>query len=369
MATLSRPVSAPPSFHSPPASSDLAPLRVRAISHQTHGLDGLAALGSTSASAASLHAGLSGHGIDSVVLTTCNRFELYWRSRSPQDDILATSLLAAVLRATDGTMSAQPSYLTGNAAAHYLFRVCAGLESVVLGEAEILGQARAALEACPCAGSFLTGVFRGAIRAGRAARAETAIGEGAMSVASTAIRWLSQQMQLGGSRVLIIGAGDTARKSARHLRAIGAGTLVVANRTRSRAEVLAASVDGRVTDWDALPHEIGRADAIISAVHATGWVITLDQLRCRVPATTSRLFLIDLSMPPSIEPGHAVNAVRVDLSAIEQLANQNRKQREAEAPQVEAVIARELAWLQRWATREAVRPVRSAHFKATRAGL
>ena len=153
-------------------------------------MDGVAALSAAPGSAALLHAGLAGHGIDSVVFTTCNRFELYWRSRSPEDDILATGMLAAVTASKDGTSLAQPSLSTGDVAAHHLFRVCAGLESVVLGEAEVLGQARAALEACPGAGSFLTGVFRGAIRSGRAARAETAIGAGAMSVATTAIRWL-----------------------------------------------------------------------------------------------------------------------------------------------------------------------------------
>ena len=358
---------APTPFPSVPPSSDLAPLRVRSISHRSHGLDGLAALSATPGSAALLHAGLSGHGIDSVVLTTCNRFELYWRSRSPQDDILVTGMLATVMGAENGAIPAPP-FSTGDAAAHHLFRVCAGLESVVLGEAEVLGQARAALEACPGAGSFLTGVFRGAIRAGRAARAETAIGEGAMSVASTAIRWLSEQTALRGRRVLVIGAGDTARKCARHLRAIGAGTLMIANRTRSRAESLAASLDGAVVDWDTLPREIARADAIVSAVNAPGWVITLDQLRARIPTAASRLFVIDLSMPPSIEPGDADDVVRVDLSAIEQLANRNRKQREAEAPRVEAVIARELAWLRRWAGREALRPMRPTHLNDARAG-
>lgn len=357
---------ASPSFQSVPPSSDLAPLRVRSISYRSHGLEGLAALAVTPGSAALLHAGLSGHGINSVVFTTCNRFELYWRSRSPQDDILASGMLATVMGAENGAIPALP-FATGDAAAHHLFRVCAGLESVVLGEAEVLGQARAALEACPGAGSFLTGVFRGAIRAGRAARAETAIGEGAMSVASTAIRWLSEQTALRGRRVLVIGAGDTARKCARHLRAIGAGTLVIANRTRSRAEGLAASLDADVAEWDALPHEIARADAIVSAVTAPGWVTTLDQLRMRIPAAASQLFVIDLSMPPSIEPGDADGVVRVDLSAIEQIANRNRKQREAETPQVEAVIARELAWLRRWASREALRPMRSTRLTAARA--
>jgi glutamyl-tRNA reductase len=292
------------------------------------------------------------------VLTTCNRLELYWRSRSAQDDVVATGILAASLGADAEAVVGQSSWLRGDAAANHLFRVCAGLESVVMGEAEVLGQARSALEACPGAGSFLTGVFRAAVRAGRAARAETAIGEGAMSVASTAIQWLSAQMPLTGRRVLIIGAGDTARKAARHLNAIGVGALVIANRTRSRAGGLAASLNAEVVGLDALPHEIARADAVISAVSAPGWVVTLDQLRQRAQAAErGPLVLIDLSMPPSIEPGDADHVVRIDLSALEQTANANRQQREAEAPRVEVVIARELEWLRRWARREALRPM------------
>lgn len=318
---------------------------------------GLAALAATPGSAAALHASLSSRGIDAVVLTTCNRLELYWRSRTPEDDVAATDLLASAIGSGTEAVAGQSSWLTGNAAATHLFRVCAGLESLVLGEAEVLGQARAALDRCPGAGVFLTGVFRAAVRAGRAARAETAIGEGAMSVASTAIQRLTAHMPVAGRRVLIIGAGDTARKTARHLSAIGVGSLVIANRTRARAEELAASVNAEVAEWAALPTEVRRADAVISAVSTPEWVVTLDQLRERAQAGERRpLVVVDLSMPPSIEPGDAEHVVRIDLPALEHTANANRRQRESETPRVEAVIARELAWLRRWARREAQRP-------------
>lgn len=352
------PVLAPWPFQSVISSSDLGSVRVRSINQRTHGLVGLAALAATPGSAAALHASLSSHGIDSVVVTTCNRLEVYWRSRSAEDDVAATGILAAAFGADAEAIVGRSLWLTGEAAVNHLFRVCAGLESVVMGEAEVLGQARAALEACPGAGSFLTGVFRAAVRAGRAARAETAIGEGAMSVASTAIQWLSAQMPLTACRVLIVGAGDTARKAARHLNAIGVGRLVIANRTQSRAQDLAAPLHAEVVGLDAVPHEIARADAVISAVSAPGWVVTLDQLRRRARAAERRpLMLIDLSMPPSIEPGDADHVVRIDLAALEQTANTNRKQREVEAPRVEVVIARELEWLRRWARREALRPM------------
>ena len=358
---------APASDRSATVPSELAPLRVRSINHRTQGLAGLAALAVTPGSAAALHGSLSTHGIDSVVLPTCNRLELYWRSRTPQDDAVATGSLAAAIGSGAEAVAGQSSWLTGDAAATHLFRVCAGLESVVLGEAEVLGQVRAALDACPGAGPLLTGVFRAAIRAGRAARAETAIGEGAMSVASTAVQRLSAHMPLTGRRVLIIGAGDTARKAARHLGAIGVGSLVIANRTRSRAEELAASVNAEATEWAVLASEVSRADAVISAVSTPGWVVTLDQLRERAQAPGRQpLVVIDLSMPPSIEPGEVEHVVRIDLPALEHTANANRTQRELEVPRVEAVIARELAWLRRWARREALRPMMARLWQAAR---
>ena len=220
-----------------PASVDaLSPLRVLSISHRTHGMAKLASVAATPEAAASIHASLTSHGIDSVVLPTCNRLELYWRSCMPQDDVVATGTLAAAIGSGAEPLLGTSAWLVGERAAHHLFRVCAGLESVVIGEAEVLGQVRAALEASHGSGRFVSGVFRAAIRAGRAARAETGIGHGATSVASTAIQWLATHVALASCRVLIVGAGDTARKAARHLKAVGVRDLVVANRTVARAQ-------------------------------------------------------------------------------------------------------------------------------------
>ncbi|MGH9202106.1 MAG: glutamyl-tRNA reductase [Vicinamibacterales bacterium] len=344
----------PVASQSESSSSELAPLRVCSINHRTHGLSGLASLGGNSGPAARLQSSLSAHGIDVVILTTCNRFELYWRSRTSEDDSIATTSVATALGLGPHALKAESSWKIGDAAASHLFRVCAGLESVVMGEAEILGQVRGALDANPGAGTFLTGVFRAAIRAGRAARAETAIGDGALSVASTAVRWLSTQMPLGERRVLVIGAGDTARKVARHLNAIGVGALIIANRTRDRAEAISSPLGADAIGLDALPEELGKADAVISAVNASEWIVTVEHLRQRTQQRP--LVVIDLSMPPSIEPGEVRGIARIDLAVLEQAAQANRRQREREVPAVEAVIARELNWLRRWARREALRP-------------
>lgn len=316
---------------------------------------GLASVAATLAKTAAMHASLTGHGIESVILMTCNRVELFWRSRTPQDDVVATGTLAAAIGTGAEQLLGASAWLAGERAAGHLFRVCAGLESVVIGEAEVLGQTRAALEASPGAGRFVAGVFRAAIRAGRAARAETGIGKGAASVASTAIQWLSARAALDTSRVLIVGAGDTARKVARHLKAVGLRDLVVANRSLARAQDLARALGAEAVGLDSLPDEILRADAIVSAVNVSQWVITREQLRHRSDRPDRPLFVVDLAMPPSVEPTECCGITRLDLGVIEQLTCARREQRSAELPRVEAVLAREMAWLQKWTAREALR--------------
>ncbi len=327
-------------------------------------MDGLAALAATPVAAADIHASMTSHGIESILLTTCNRVELYWRSGSPQDDVVAAGSLAAAIGARAEDLIRPTSWDAGEAAAHHLFRVCAGLESVVVGEAEVLGQARLALDTALGARRFMTGVFRAAIRAGRAARAETAIAQGAISVASTGIHWLSARAPLANCRVLIVGAGDTARKVARHLKAVGTGSLVIANRTVARAEGLARVVGAEAVGLDALHEELRRADAVISAVNGDGWLITREHLGPR-QQDERRLFIVDLSMPPSVEPVAARGIERVDLGQLAQAADATRAQRASEAPRVEAVIARELAWLRRSVAREALRPAASGRTDAT----
>lgn len=318
-------------------------------------MDGLAALAGGPAAAADVRVSLASHGIAAVVLTTCNRVELYWHSRTLQDHVVVAGSLAAALGASADDLGGRASWLAGEAAARHLFRVSAGLESVVIGEAEVLGQVRTALDASGGADRLVAGVFRAAIRAGRAARAETGIAHGAMSVASTAIQWLAAQVSLENSRVLVVGAGDAARKAARHLKAVGVRELVVANRTVDRARNLASPLGAEAVGLEVLHDEIQRADAIVSAVTVSDWVITCEHLRRRCAFADRPLFVVDLAMPPSVAPTDFGGILRIDLGVIEQLTRDRREQRLAEGPRVEAVIAREVDWLRKWAARETLR--------------
>lgn len=323
------------------------------LSHRTCGLP---ALGGVVAhgDAARLHASLTSAGVNSIVLSTCNRFEVYWRSAGPGDDQTVAAMLDATLPLAKALLHDGSVQLSGEDAARHVFRVCSGLESMVLGEAEILGQIRAAMAQSPGAGSFVRGVFTAAIRAGRGARASTGIGTGALSVASAAIEQLEHCVPLGDKRVLLIGAGETAAKVARQLRALGVGALVIANRTRDRAATLADTTGASVVGLDAIGEEIARAHVVICASHSTSWIVTRAHVEGRDAA--SPLVLVDLSMPPAIEPFEVAGVARIDLVEVERATAAYRQRRESEIPRVEAIITRELEWLRAWARQEVLRP-------------
>jgi glutamyl-tRNA reductase len=335
------------------ASGSLAALRALTLNHRTVGLGALADSAFSMDRASALHARLHARRIPSLVLATCNRTELYWRMGAPGDDEAAT---AAFVEAAGA--HCLPVRLQGAAVADHLFRVCSGLESLVLGEAEILGQVRAALDACRGAGPFLTGVVRAALRTGRAARAQTGIGNGAMSVASAAVKLLASHVPLARSRILVIGAGATGLKVARHVRALGATDIVLANRTLAHAEARAHAIGATPLGLEAVAGELARADAIVGAAAAPAPLVTAAQLLEAQPARAGRpLVVVDLSMPPVIEPAAIAGLLRLDLQAVERHVAAQRARRAAEVPQVEALIARELAHLETWARQQALRPL------------
>ena len=334
------------------SASALSPLRAISLSHHSVGLGALPAFSLGCDRAMALNAALTSGGIPSVVLATCNRSEIYWQSRGGADDMLVRALVTQALGPASPMVLAARATLAGTAAAGHLMRVAAGLESLVVGEAEVLGQVRAALDACIGAGPFLTGVFHAAIRAGRMARAETAIGLGAQSVASAAVRVLAQQVPLTRARVVVVGAGDTGARTARHLQALGAAELAVLNRTASRAADVGVVAAGEAAGLDRLPLELTRADAMIFAVAVTRPLVEGAALTTAVEARGGRpITIVDLSMPVAIEPVDLAGVRWFDLAAIERDMAADRQRRVAEVPKVEAVLARELAILERRASR------------------
>lgn len=348
----------PAHFHAVAEHSGLTPLRAIVIHHRNVGMESLQHLSIGCDAAAALHDALTGAAVESFVLATCNRTELYWRARVPGDIETAEQAFAHVIGTPGAASSAAVAGLSGRAAAAHLFRVSAGLESLVLGEAEVLGQVRAALDGCTGAGRFLKGVVHAALRAGRMARAETAIGVGALSVASAAVQLLANRLPLPECRVLVVGAGDTGVKAARHLRSLRVGNLVVANRTVARARAVATPLGAEAVGLDRLTDEMSRADAIVCAVSAPEPVIALADLN-RAAARSRRrpMVVVDLSMPSAVAPGEVAGVTRADLGALEHEVERWRDRRAEEIPRVEAVIDRELGHLDAWVRHQALRPL------------
>ncbi|MBI5709070.1 MAG: glutamyl-tRNA reductase [Candidatus Eisenbacteria bacterium] len=349
----------PPTGRAAPArGSGLGALRLRSVSHRATSPNGFERAALDPARVSELAAHLESCGIDAVVLATCNRVELYWHSRGEDDDGEADEAFRAAVGA--GGEPGMVLRASGEQVASHLLRVACGLDSLMLGEAEILGQVREALEAAPKDG-FMAGVFRAAVRCGGGARAETSIGAGALSVASAAVQMLARAgAPLPGLGVLVVGIGETGLKAARHLRAEGVGRLVILNRTVARAEAAAGSLRAEPGPLDALPARLAEVDAAIVAVHVPAFLLAAPDVRAAMAARGGRpLVLLDVSMPRAVDPAvREVPGVTLhDMLGFEALVHENRLRREQEIPRVEAVIARELEELRAWARDRMIRPL------------
>jgi glutamyl-tRNA reductase len=171
-------------------------------------------------------------------------------------------------------------------------------------------------------------------------------------VASAAVRMLAQQLPLARSRVAVVGAGDTGARTARHLQALGAAELIVLNRTTARSERIGAMAGAEAAGLERLPLELSRADAMIFAVAVTRPLVEGAALTAAVGARGGRpITIVDLSMPAAIEPADLAGVRWFDLAAVERDVAADRQRRAAEVPKVEAVLARELAILERRTSR------------------
>jgi glutamyl-tRNA reductase len=336
----------------------LASLRLVSVNHRRVSFTDLDRFALAPDQAAALHEQLRARGIASIALSTCNRTELYWRSRGIGDDLAVEACFETSTGLSSHTELIQRE--DGENAARHLFRVASGLDSLLVGESEILGQVNEALGRYGD-DAFLSGVFRAAVRCGRYARSETEIGTGALSIASAAVRRLAGSLDdLGAATVAVVGAGSTGVKVARHLRKVGVGGLVLINRTLERARCAAPSLNAEVASLDELPRRLAEADAVAVASHSPEPLITAAMVGEALVRRAGRpLLILDLSMPRGVAPEvAALEAVTVhDLSKLEALVSENLERRRLEIPKVEAVIARELEILKAWARHEIVRPI------------
>jgi glutamyl-tRNA reductase len=292
---------------------------------------------------------LAAEDAEAVCLSTCNRTELYLAA--PDESNAIERALAVLGELGEDELGSSLYRLTDEAAALHLFRVAAGLDSMVPGEGEILGQVRAAYEA-GCTGAMLDRLFRAALHAGKKVRSETAIAESPASV-SAAAATLAQQVfgELRGRRVLVVGAGKMSEATARNLVSRGAEISFVANRTFDRAEQLARRFGGAALPLERVDEELALADVVVSSTGAPGFVLTRQQVAAAMRARKGRpLFLIDIAVPRDVEPTvHELEGCYVyDIDDLEAVVAESLAGRRYEAVRAEAMVAEEAERFRAW---------------------
>jgi glutamyl-tRNA reductase len=297
---------------------------------------------------------------EAVVLSTCNRTELYVASEHERgvEELADRALLE--LAGDDAASLASVAYrLADESAALHLFRVAAGLDSLVPGEGEILGQVREAFEA-GATGPLLDRTFRMALHAGRRARVETAIGESPASVPAAAAALAEQVFDgLAGRRVVLVGAGRTSELTARNLRSRGATVTAVVNRSADRAERLATQLGAAALSLEDLGGALVDADVVVSSTSAPGFVLTAAGLAASFRARRGRpMLLVDLAVPRDIDPSLAsIDGCFVyDVDDLEAVVESSLQGRRAEAVQAERIVAAEAERFRAWQASLAVVP-------------
>ncbi|HEX6988691.1 MAG TPA: glutamyl-tRNA reductase [Bacillota bacterium] len=289
-----------------------------------------------------------------AILSTCNRLEVYAVVTRYHEAL--EHLVDLMARRADMRSDTLLSYLYNfhhHQAARHLFRVACGLDSMILGETQILGQVRDAYQAAQrdgTVGTVLHELFQRALRLGKRVHSESGLSRHAASVSSAAVELARRRLgDLKGRTVLVIGAGDMAELAADILHGQGAAVLV-ANRTAGRAEELAARFEGAAVALAELPQALARADIAIVSTAAPGHLLTAETVALAAAGRRSPLLLIDISMPRNIEPaaGQVPGVSLYHIDDLQAVVEENLRRREQEIPGVEAMVQDEVAGFSRW---------------------
>jgi glutamyl-tRNA reductase len=287
-------------------------------------------------------------GSEAVCLSTCNRTELYLADESAE---AAEEKAEAALLALESDLGPALYRLRDEAAALHLFRVAAGLDSMIPGEGEILGQVRVARDA-GASGPLLDRLFRHALQAGRKARTETAIGENPASVASAAAALAEQVFgDLNGRSILVVGAGKTGELAIRNLVSRGASIAFVANRTGEHADELTQRFGGESLPLESIEEELARADVVLSSTSSPDWILTRAQVERTLHSRKGRpLFLIDLAVPRDLDPAiHELDGCYLyDIDDLEAVVAETLSGRRVEAERAESIVADEAERFRAW---------------------
>ena len=284
---------------------------------------------------------------ETLVLSTCNRSEVYGvPPEAAQGSVTALSSYLSEFHAVRQDVLTPSLYRHyDREAVRHLFRVSAGLDSMMLGEAEILGQVREAYRLAyenGATGPVLNRLFQGALEVGKRVRSETELGTRPMSVASAGVK-LAERIfgKMNERTALVLGAGTISEQVVGQLRDRNVGHLLVMNRSRDRAEVLAREFGGRVIPWGEWDESLLAPDVIVSSVSADEPILLREALSRVMHARGNRaLFVMDLGLPRNVEPAAAeiYNLYLYNVDDLTDIVQQNRNARSSEVPRAEAIV-------------------------------
>jgi len=309
---------------------------------------------------------LHSHIPQGIILSTCNRTEIYTATNS-NEDVTEKAILAflkVILKLPDNELLKYMYAYRDMEAVRHLFRVTSGLESMVVGEYEVLGQVKQALGIAEKIGMVnlpLRHAFQSAIRTGRLVREQTGISRNALSVSSVAVDLAADIVgNLKKCRMLVIGAGEAGRLVAEVAIKRGVSKMVIASRTKNRTQALASVLNGVPTDLSDLDNELSTVNIIVTCAGAPHRILGLNRMEA---AMTKRpelpLVIIDIAIPRNVEPevSNIKNVFLYNIDNLRGIADLNRKQRENEIHRVEEIVINEVDKFNRWWHDLEIRPI------------
>ena len=292
-----------------------------------------------------------------VVVSTCNRAEIYVAADGDAAAEAIVAFFSEYHQVSPDSLEQHLYVRRGAEVARHLFRVTAGLDSLVVGEPQIMGQVKAAYTAASeehYTGTLLNRLFHTAFTAGKRVRSETGLGEGAVSVSFAAISLAKKIFRdMKSLEVLILGGGEMANLTGQHLRAQRVKQIVVTSRTRTTAEALAADIDAGVVDWEEREQALASADIVITATGAPEAILSRTQVAQVMRARRERpLFIIDIALPRDVEAdaGTLDQVFLYNIDDLQGIVQENLAKRTAELAQAEQIVEQETgrftAWMQ-----------------------
>jgi glutamyl-tRNA reductase len=306
--------------------------------------------------AGEIAATLAGEDGEAVALSTCNRTELYLACEDSTGALeRGAGALATLAGLPAGELEGSLYTLLDEDAVCHLFRVAAGLDSMIRGEGQILGQIRSAYEAAQEAratGPALHRLFRHALRTGKRVRTETGIAENPASVSTAAAELVERVFEdIRGTKVLLLGAGKIGELAALELVARGASGIVVANRSLERASRLAERFGARATSLEALEDELALADVVVASTGSAGYLVTAEQVERALAGRRERpVFFVDIAVPRDLDP--AINDLAgcylYDIDDLQRVVTESAEGRTEETDRAEAIVAYEAEQFRAW---------------------